>query len=572
MATDGLPSTELEQARFFDRVRQGFQDASARTGEIVHDFRVAGTLVRLRFAGEALIPTIVPGLAYPVPSVGAESHCEICLWDSESTGVPLTPPPRPRRDFTARGNIWGFDSSRYRSAYQWGEGSVNVMDRETRRAVFWVSSHRYLPAWVLASPLRSILHWWMELNGRQLVHAAAVGYGGSGVLIPGRGGSGKSSTSVACLLGGLDFISDDYLALALDPKPRVYRLYSTAKLDPPTLNLYPELRTRCRAVHQPGFDKVVLFLEDGYREQLKESLPLKLVLKPRISGVPDTTLEPVEPQEIERALASETLVHLPHAGLKTLEFLDRVSHEVPRAAILLGTDRARIPTVIQGALEAQASAGVPRHGAGERRPFVSVIVHLCEEDHEELRRLAAGIEEQAYPGTELIVVAAGPACAMADDVAKLPGTVRFFAFNDTVGNAEAWNRGIRESFAELLILIEPGDRFPLGALDALVGACEVEPGAAWVQGRVVFPGPEDESLSPLRGALIRKSAFRECGLFHRDLFLQDGEHLDWLKRASEQQLTGRRLETVTLRQASAKPCLPREVVLSRLKAHPDWRR
>lgn len=575
LTMDGLPATEQEQARFFAQLQEGYAAASARAGEIVRDFRVAGTSVRLRFAGEALIPAIVPGLACPILGVQADPHCEICLWDSETTGVRLAPSPRPWRDFTASGNIWGFDSLRYRSAYQWGEGSVSGMDRETRQAMFWVRSSKQLPPWVLAAPLRSILHWWMELNGRQLVHAAAVGYDGRAVLMPGRGGSGKSSTSLACLLGGLDFISDDYLALALDPEPRAYRLYSTAKLDPQNLNLYPELATRCRTVHQPGFDKVVLFLEDEYREQLRESLPLKLVLKPRFSGVPETTLGPVEPSEIERALASETLVHLPHAGVQTLEFLGRVSNEIPRAAIHLGTDRSRIPAAIQGALEARITAA-PNRRAGERRPFVSVIVHLCEEDHEELRSLAAGIEEQGYPRTELIVAAGGPACAMTDDAASLPGSVRFLSFPEAVVNALAWNCAIRECFAELLVLLEPGDRLQPGALDALVRASERDPGVAWVRGRVVSSEQEDESRISLRGALIRKSAFRECGLFTENPFLQGSEHRDWLRRVEQKQLTGIQLDTVTLHAAGAsksRPCrLPPKVALGMLKAHVDRRR
>lgn len=212
MAMNSLPATEQQQATFFAQLSEGFQTASARTGTIVRDFRVAGTSVRLHFAGEGLIPAIIPGLAYPMPGPGTRGNepgpgCDICLWDSESTGVPPPPPPRSREDFTARGNIWGFDSARYRSAYHWGDGSVNVLDRQTRQAVYWVPSHRDPPAWVVASPLRSILHWWMELNGRQLVHAAAVGHDGRAVLIPGRGGSGKSSTSLACLPGRSGFHS-----------------------------------------------------------------------------------------------------------------------------------------------------------------------------------------------------------------------------------------------------------------------------------------------------------------------------------------------------------------------------
>jgi hypothetical protein len=544
-----VPATEEEQARFFARVQEGFLAASARTGEIVRDFRLAGTLVRLRFAGEALIPVIVPGLAHSVAGGAGEPACEICLWDSESTGLRLAPSPRPYKDLTRRGNIWGFDSSRYRSAYHWGEGSVNAMDRETRQAVFWVPTHRQLPIWVLSSPLRSILHWCMELNGRQLVHAAAVGCDGPGVLIPGCSGSGKSSTSLTCLLAGMDFIADDYLALALDPEPRAYRLYTTAKLDPRSLLLYPELAARCRTVYQPAYDKVMLFLEDGYAEQLKESLPLKLVLRPSISGAPETALGEAEPVEIERALACETLGQLPHAGAGTVEFLNRVSRELPRSAIYLGTERARIAPLIQQALTSRIDGDLPRRRPAEWRPFITVIVHFHQEDRAELRTLATEIEAQGYPRTEFIVVASGPACAMGDETSKLPGTVRFFPCPQAIVNAEAWNRGIRESFAELLLLIEPGDRFPVGAFDALASASEMDRAAAWVKGEAA--GDEHASLQPLRGALIRKSAFQKYGLFRADPFLQCREHQDWLRRVEEKGLRGRAIETVTLRAAGA---------------------
>jgi len=88
-----LPATEQEQAQFFARLQEGFLAASARTGEIVRDFRLAGTSIRLRFAGKALVTVIVPGLANAVSEIETGPACEIRLWDSESTGVRLPPPP-----------------------------------------------------------------------------------------------------------------------------------------------------------------------------------------------------------------------------------------------------------------------------------------------------------------------------------------------------------------------------------------------------------------------------------------------------------------------------------------------
>jgi len=123
-------------------------------------------------------------------------------------------------------------------------------------------------------------------------------------------------------------------------------------------------------------------------------------------------------------------------------------------------------------------------------------------------------------------------------------------------NAEAWNRGIRESFSEFLILIEPGDRFEPNALQTLVNAAEQNADAAWIRGAVVFAGPSAESLAPLRGALIRKSAFRRYGLFHTDPFFQGREHQEWIKRLEQSPAAGHQLETVILRAVGAAPNRP----------------
>jgi hypothetical protein len=231
-----------------------------------------------------------------------------------------------------------------------------------------------------------------------------------------------------------------------------------------------------------------------------------------------------------------------------VEFLNRLSREVPRATIHLGTERDRIPAVVQDALASRINGNLQSGGCVKIRPFVSVVVHFYREDREELRALATAIEAQDYPRTEFIVVASGPASPMIDDVARLPGTVRFFGCPGPVVNAEAWNRGVRESFAELLFLIEPGDRFRAGALDALASASEMDPGVAWVRGR--SSGDRDEWSGSLRGALIRKSAFRDCGLFPTGPFYQSREHQIWIQRGQARGLTGRVIETAVLDVAS----------------------
>src|SRR5208283_1060318 len=116
-------------------------------------------------------------------------------------------------------------------AFHWIECSVNLMDLEKKTGIYWVQTAKTLPYWVIASPLRTLFHWWMENNGCQLMHAAAVGTENGAVLITGKGGVGKSTAALSCLQAGFFYIADDYVITKLELIPTVVSLYSTAKLN-----------------------------------------------------------------------------------------------------------------------------------------------------------------------------------------------------------------------------------------------------------------------------------------------------------------------------------------------------
>jgi len=58
----------------------------------------------------------------------------------------------------------------------------------------------------------------MKRFGRFPLHAAGLARQGKGVLVPGASGSGKSTTSVALVRAGFDFLSDDTVFLTSSPK------------------------------------------------------------------------------------------------------------------------------------------------------------------------------------------------------------------------------------------------------------------------------------------------------------------------------------------------------------------
>ncbi|MFM9067420.1 MAG: serine kinase, partial [Planctomycetota bacterium] len=79
-----------------------------------------------------------------------------------------------------------------------------IYDPAARIGVQSLASPRAIPPWETASPLQVFMHWAYAAAGLRLTHAAALGQGGVGALLVGAGGSGKSGTTRAGLLHGLE--------------------------------------------------------------------------------------------------------------------------------------------------------------------------------------------------------------------------------------------------------------------------------------------------------------------------------------------------------------------------------
>jgi hypothetical protein len=80
---------ETDQLAFFKLLEEGFERASSETGILSRDFAVAGRRLRLRFAGQALEPAILPAIEHlAIPTEGSADF-SIDLFDAHSTGTPL---------------------------------------------------------------------------------------------------------------------------------------------------------------------------------------------------------------------------------------------------------------------------------------------------------------------------------------------------------------------------------------------------------------------------------------------------------------------------------------------------
>jgi hypothetical protein len=550
--------TEQEQIAFFEQCFDRFQAARDATESICLDYCVAGWHLRLSFAGSQLVPLITPALAHLRVPHTQTPDLTLCLWDSESTEIPMVQPPCDRNCFTDRGDIWGFDSQRIKTAFHWIENSVNVLDREKRIGIFWVQTKKALPFWVYASPLRTLLHWWMEEKNCQLLHAAAVGTENGAILITGKGASGKSTTALTCLQAGFFYVADDYLIVRSDPHPTVYSLYCTAKLNFDNLAGFEGYRTLIRNPQNMEAEKAVIFLHPHLSQSIRPSMPIKAVFAPQITDQETSYIAPIPYWTIQRAMAFTTMSQLPGVGRHTHEFINRFCANLPFYQLFLGRRRDLIPKTITDFLISppqKENRPSPAIISPPANPLISVIIPVYNGERF-IEKAIANICSQKYPAMEIIVVDDGSTDATARLVNHFDLDIRYFR-QDNQGPASARNRGLKDASGEFVLFLDVDDYWPENNIQRLVAHISEDESLGVVRGyaqvvednlgekQTTFCGNPRESFADYIGAAIyRKHVFNTVGLFDPGLLF--GEDTDWYVRARECHIKIKRIEEVTL--------------------------
>ena len=246
------------------------------------------------------------------------------------------PPPVPR------GEGWGeldrlhFHDGRV-EIHAAPNAPLSVLDHELGRATCWVPEPD-LPYWELGAPLRTVFAWYALRRSAFLAHGAAVAEAGRAVLLLGPGGAGKSTTTLAAWIAGMDYLGDDYVLVRVGGDVTVARAFATAKVDDVTVALLPTIAdflTRGRA--DPGVppDKTVLQLAGARGLDVVEA-EVAAVVVPQVA--PRARLYPIEPGEALRAAAPSTLFQLAVSRDVAFPLLAEVVRRTPCFALETGPD------------------------------------------------------------------------------------------------------------------------------------------------------------------------------------------------------------------------------------------
>jgi hypothetical protein len=253
-------------------------------------------------------------------------------------------------DYTGpRGELLNLHGGSVVAFYHPGPDILSVVDLEADLGFFWKRDLSPLPYYEAGSPMRGLLHAWMREQGVQFVHGGAVGTESGGVLLAGRGGSGKSTSVLACLDSGLKYASDDYCMVG-SPDSRhwdVYSLYNTAKLiGDSDLAKFNGLASHVWNPRREPDEKVTIFLNESCPHKLIPQFPLRAILVPVITGQADTCIEPCGAGAALMAMGPSSLAQLPASGSQDLNSIAQVVRGSPCFRLKLGTDLKQIPRAI----------------------------------------------------------------------------------------------------------------------------------------------------------------------------------------------------------------------------------
>lgn len=203
-----------------------------------------------------------------------------------------------------------------------------------------------IPPWESGSPLRLFLHWAYAQRGVRLTHAATLGVEGSGALLAGASGSGKSGTALAGLLHGLESAGDDYVVVEQGDEITAHAIFSIFKQDPDGLRragLDPiGVGSNATNWHGKHEFNVARLMPSHFVKRME----IKSILVPKVARLRRTQIEPISAAQAALALAPSAVLQLQSDSVEGFRFFAALSRRLPAFKVHLSEDPREIASVI----------------------------------------------------------------------------------------------------------------------------------------------------------------------------------------------------------------------------------
>ncbi len=326
-----------------DAMLAAFERAAVVRAPIERCIRIADHAVRLQISAPTLAERLWPAFSGLEAPAAEDPDLTISCWDANATGVSAPRAPFSVREFLPNGMVRGHAEGRIRVTYDIWMRMITVYDRDRRHAWVCVADQSSVPLWLERAPFRTILRWWADDAALVPMHASAVATNGEAIVVAGASGSGKSTTGLACVAAGWEFIADDFCMITTGAEPMVHPVYCLAKLEPDALDRLPGL---ARFVVDPASEQLVV----DPTSRLGQSARLRAVLLASVTSSVSTSVTPIDTNTAFRTLVEASVLEGLGAGTRTLGALAALLRTVACAQIELGSDPERVVDMMQTVL------------------------------------------------------------------------------------------------------------------------------------------------------------------------------------------------------------------------------
>ena len=272
----------------------------------------------------------------------------VCLWDMKNMNQKL---PKFDWDILNQNGYKGVSCPPVYLHYFESIDALSLINTQKKRAHYVVKDAKSLPWWVEASPLQVIINVMAQEKGVQLAHTAAIGNEAGAVLLTGKGGSGKSTTTLTCLREGFHYIGEDYCLLQPGETPYVYSLYQSAKWEKNTRILYPEYEPYIQNTEVANSEKALVYYQDIFPKKIKIASPVCAIISLNRESNKHPKLERATNTQALKDLMMSTLFQLPLYHPKSMSVLKSFVSKVDCYNLTLGTNLKENALLIQNILE-----------------------------------------------------------------------------------------------------------------------------------------------------------------------------------------------------------------------------
>lgn len=327
---------------YFKNLQKQFQLAAFKLGGIhSFNFLLANKNLTISTAGEKILHLTKQAFIHlEVPNnMVKEKPFTIFMWDENESGISLPNPPWLSSENVSEDKYIQFQLDHY-FAYQFHHQSILYLYNVSENSAFCiVRDARNLINSFIAAPFTKLISFWAYKQNLNILHAGCVSLNNKGVLIVGRGGKGKSSTSIQCIIDGLDYLSDDYLLIEnTSEKTMAYSIYNSGNLEVNNIENFPKIKSYIEIGNIDHNNKPYLFLSPIFKNKVKRSTEIKAIIVPLVTKNTSANFYPISSIEAIKALAPTSLVQLNTRGTNSLKYLASITRKLPNFCLELGSD------------------------------------------------------------------------------------------------------------------------------------------------------------------------------------------------------------------------------------------